>query len=453
MVLFSSKKSVNHLLLLMPLAAAFFSLPATASEISTLKQSVDYALEHNRLLAADAQSLVQARARQDGAFGRLMPRVDLSTGVVRTDSPLNYLGIKLNQQRMTAADFAPAFINNPGYINNYQTRLGVSLPVYQGGALWAGRKLADHQAESSNFAHQAARQQVIYQTVEAYARTRQTLSQIEAMQSSVAAAKKRYQDTQIMQKKGILIDSDVMDARVHLLRTDLQLQQAKNAHAQSIDVLHHVMGDGDISLHLDEDPQLKAITYTLESAIEHALENRPDLTALHEAYIAATAGVDQARSSFLPHVNLVAASEWNASTLSLKNRNSMFGATVNMNLFAGGSDLAEMRVARAELVALEYKINDRKQQIRNEVSHVWRMLDESRLRYQSEGEAMKQSVESLRIKSLRHQQGMTKTSELLDAQVLADSARVSAIRARYDVTIAQAALLLSVGSLDEGSIQ
>ena len=442
----------SRTMLLMPLAAVFFVSSATAAEISTLKQSVDYALEHNRLLAADAQSLTQAKARQDGALGRLLPRVDLSTGVSRTDSPMNYLGIKLNQQRMTAADFNPAFINNPGFINNYQTRLGVTMPIYQGGALWAGRKLANHQAESSRFAHQAAIQQVIFQTVEAYARTRQTLSQIEAMESSLGAAKKRYQDTQILQKRGILIDSDVMDARVHLLRTDLKLQQAKNAHAQSIDALQRVMGNGEIVVQLDEDPQLKAVSFSLESAVEQALANRPDMNALHEAYQAASAGVDHSRAGFLPHVNLMAASEWNASTPSLKNRNSMIGATVNINLFAGGSDLAGMRVARAELIALEYKIGDRKQQIQNEVSHAWRMLDETKLRYQSESEAMKQSVESLRIKSLRHKQGMATTSELLDAQVLADSSRVAAIRARYDVTIAQAALLLTVGSLDEGII-
>jgi len=452
MALFKSPGLEAPIIPFMLLAVVVSALPATASEISTLKQSVEYALEHNRLLAADAESLAQARARQDGAFGRLLPRVDLSTGVARTDAPGSYLGIKLNQQRMTAADFNPAFINSPGYINNYQTRLGVSLPIYQGGALWAGRKLANHQAESSLYVHQSVRQQVIFQTIDAYARTRQTFSQIEAMESSVSAAKKRFQDTEAMHKRGILIDSDVMDARVHLLRTGLQLEQAKNAHAQSIDALRRVLGNGEISMSVDEDPQLKSIELTLDSAVDYALDNRPDLNALHQGYKAASAGVDQARSGFLPQVNLVAASEWNASTLSLENRNSMIGATVSMNLYAGGSDLAQMRVARAELVSLEYKINDRKQLIRNEVSHAWRMLDEARLRYQSESEAMKQSIESLRIKSLRHKQGMATTSELLDAQVLADSSRVAAIRARYDVTIAHAALLLTIGSLNEGII-
>jgi len=463
MAFFLPDISENHSImnkLRVPLAVAFFSLPAiatvpaTATEISTLKQSVSYALAHNRMLAADAQSLEQAEARQAGAWGHLMPRLDLSSGVVRTDAPGSYLGMKLNQQRMTAADFNPAFINNPGYINNYQTRLDLSMPIYQGGALWAGKKLAGHQAEASRFAHQAVSQQVIFHTVEAYARTRQTFSQIQAMESAVSAAKKRYQDTENMHKRGILIDSDVMDASVHLLRTELQLQQAKNGHAQSLDVLQRVLGlNGEVAMHADEEPRIQGLNLTLEAAMAHALLNRPDLQAMQQQYEAADAGIDKARSGFLPHVNLVAASEWNASTLAMKNRNSMIGATVSMNLFAGGSDLAGIRGARAELVALEYKIGDRKQQIENEVAQAWRTLDEAKLRYQSESQAVKQSEESLRIKSLRHQQGLSTTSDLLDAQQRADSSHVSAIRAQYDVTISQAALLMAVGSLNEEVIQ
>ena len=115
--------------------------------------------------------------------------------------------------------------------------------------------------------------------------------------------------------------------------------------------------------------------------------------------------------------------------------------------------MARMRAAQAEKVSLEYKAGDLKQQIRNEVAQAWRQLAESRMRYASESEAMNQSEESLRIKSLRYEQGLTKTSDLLDAQVQADSVRVATIRAKYDVSVAEAALLLAIGGLNEEVIQ
>jgi len=383
-----------------------------AAEITSLRQSVAYALHNNRLLAADASSVEQAKAGQDQAYGNFMPRIDWSTGVVRTDSPSNYFGTKLNQRKITAAAFNPTFLNNPGYINNYQSRLNLSMPIYQGGALWAGKKQADHQLEASSLNHD------------------------------------------FMQQRGVLIDSDVMDAHVHLLRTRLKLKQAENAYASAMDHLQRVLGLAD-NTHVaaSEEPALADRRFGLKDAVAKALSMRSDMKGLEQSHQALQAGVDATKAAFLPHVSLVAGQEWNASTLSLKNRNTMIGATVSMNLFAGGSDRAKMRATQAKLTALELQISDHKQQIRNEVANAWRMLDESRARDESEHEALKQSEESLRIKSLRYEQGLTKTSDLLDAQSLVDQTRLSAIGAKYDVTISKAALLFAMGMLSEEVIQ
>jgi len=457
-VFFWSNISVNYnalirrVLFLMIATVAVHA--ADATEITTLRESVAYAVQHNRLLAADGSSVEQARAGQDQVRGQFMPRVDLSTGVLRTDSPSNYFGTRLNQQKITAADFSPAFLNNPGYINNYQTRLDVRMPIYQGGALWAGKQKADHQLQSAIFGHDFMQQQVIYQTIAAYVQTRASFAAIHAMQMAVKAAEKRYQDTQALQKRGVLIQSDVMDAHVHLLHSRLKLKQADNAYAQAKEALQRVLGlDGDTVLKVEAEPHLAAAGWTQDQAVKQALEMRPDLKALEKAYQASQADVDASRSAFRPRVDLVAGQEWNASTPSLKNRNTTIGATVSMNLFAGGSDRANMRASRAKEIALELKLSDQKQQIHNEVRQAWRMLDESRARNVSEREALKQSQESLRIKSLRYKQGLTKTSDLLDAQVQVDTTRLSSIRAKYDVTIAQAALQLAVGTLNEGVIQ
>jgi len=425
-----------------------------AAEIATLRQAIDYAVHNNRLLAADASAVDQASAQQDMVQGRFMPRIDLSTGVVRTDAPSSYFGTRLNQQKITAADFNPTFLNNPGYINNYQTRLNLSMPIYQGGALWAAKKQADHQAQASTMKHGFMQQQVIFQTIAAYVHSREARAAIAAMNTALTAAKKRDQDTRALQKRGVLIASDVMDAHVHVLRTQLKLKQAENAHAKAIEHLQRVMGlDGDMQVNSNAEARLKDVTLSLAEAVQQALSERADMKGLEQSYQAMQAGLDAATAAFLPHVSLVAGQEWNSSTLALKNRNSMVGATVSINLFAGGADRANMRATQAKLTALEFQIRDRKQQIQHEVANAWRMLDESKVRDASEAEALKQSQESLRIKSLRYAQGLTQTSDLLDAQSLVDQTRLSRIGAKYDVTIARAALLLAMGILNEEVVQ
>lgn len=456
---FSAHISVNYYSLiskgmLLLLLSMMVAASAQAGEISTLRQSVDYALHNNRLLAADASAVVQARAGQDQAYGHFMPRLDWSTGVIRTDSPSNYFGTKLNQRKITVSAFNPTFLNSPGYINNYQSHLNLSMPIYQGGALWAGKKQADQQLEASSMNHGFMRQQVIFQTISAYVHSRQAYAAVDAMKTAVGAAEKRFEDAQALQKRGVLIDSDVMDAHVHLLRTRLKLKQANNAYAKALEQLQRVMGLADgVQVAVTEEPRLADTRLSLKEAVVKALAQRSDLKAMAHAYQALQAGEDATRSAFLPHVDLVATQEWNASTLSLKNRTTTIGATVSMNLFAGGSDRAKIRAAQAKITALELQISDHKQQIRHEVANAWRMLDESRFRDQSEREALKQSEESLRIKSLRYEQGLTRTSDLLDSQSLVDQTRLSSIGAKYDVTISRAALLLAMGMLDEGAIR
>ncbi len=436
------------------LLAALLISSAVAGEITTLKQSVVYALVHNRLLAADASSLDQARAHVDDVAGNLLPRLDVSSGINRTDSPGDYFGIKLNQQKITAADFTPARLNNPGFINNYRTRIGLSMPIYQGGGLWAARKQAEHLAGSSDFNHIFMQQQVIYQTISAYVRVRQAGAQIKAVESAVAAAEKRYLDTLAMRERGLLIDSDVMDAHVHLLRSTVQLQQAKNAHARSRDELRRVLGlDQQTNLNVDEEVHLNEARQTLPQAVDSALLERPDLKALNESYMAAGSALEHSDASFRPRIDLIAAQEWNASTPALRNPNTMVGAIVSMNLYAGGTDQAKQRAATAKMISLEMKIGDFKQQIRNEVAHAFRMLGETRLRHQSESEALKQSEESLRIKSLRYKQGLATTTDLLDAQLQVDNSRLASIQAEHDVIIARAGLLLATGTLNEEIIR
>ncbi|RLL54725.1 TolC family protein [Mariprofundus sp. EBB-1] len=427
---------------------------ANAVEISSLRQGVDYALAHNRMLAMDNSSVDQSRANQDLVKSQFMPRLDLSTGVVRTDAPGRFFGTKLNQQRIKAADFTPAFLNNPGFINNYQTRLNINMPLYQGGAMWAGKEQADHDVEASELQHEYMQQQIVFQTIHAYTRARQAKAAIQAMQAAVNAAEKRYQDTLVLEKRGVLIASDVMDARVHLLRSELKFKQANNIYAHTLELLQRVLAlDSDARLNVDGEPELATAQMTLAEALEKSLQQRVDLKAMEASYRASKAGVDASKATFLPRVDLVAGQEWNASTPALKNRNSMIGATVSMNLFSGGADRARLRASRAKEMNMAYKISDLKQQIHNEVTQAWRMLDESKISDASEREALKQSEESLRIKSLRYQQGLAKTSDLLDAQLQVDTTRLASIRAKYDVTIAKAVLQLAVGTLNEKIIQ
>ncbi len=424
-----------------------------AEETLSLKTSISLALDHNRMLAVAEEQAHAAQAQADAATGQLMPRLDLSTGVFRTNSPLNSFGTKLQQQSVTAADFNPALLNNPANINNYLTRLNLTMPLFAGGANWAARAAAQSQAQASVHQFHFHKQQLIYQTIAAYVQTRQALAQVEAQQHAVRAAKKRWNDAKALKKRGIAIESDVMDAHVYVLRNQVALAQAKAQYQDSLDNLSLVLGSTHLNAIRLAEPVIQFEPTTLDALLSQAYTNRADFLALQSHVEAANAGKRQVQADYYPHINFIATQEWNSDTFGLNNDNTTIGINLTMNLFAGGSSNAQTRAAEAKRIMASLQLENKRQQITNEIRQAWRSLDIAAQRLQSETEALNQTLESLRIKSLRQQQGLEKTSDLLDAQARADASKVAYIQAKYDYMIAKAALLLAAGTLHEGVVQ
>jgi len=430
------------------------NISMAAENSLTLKESITFAMQHNRMLSASANQANAAQAQVDMATGRLLPRLDVSSGFYRTNSPLNSFGTKLQQQNVSATDFDPNALNNPAYINNYQSRLGLSLPLFAGGANWAARSSAKAQANASVYALKQHQQQLIFQTISAYVMARQALAQVHAQEQALNAATKRWEDAKALKKRGIVIESDVMDANVHVLRNQVALDQAQGFYADSLESLRLIMGMNEVqNIETLAEPELNYNTPDLEALITHATNQRADLLALQQQVEAASSAQTQAQAGFFPHVNLVAAQEWNHDSFGLQNDNTMVGINVTMNIFAGGADAAQARAAESKHIILGLQVQDKKQQIRNEINQAWRGVSIAEKRLHGEHEAMKQTAESLRIKSLRHKQGLEKTSDLLDAQARADASTVAHIRATYDFIIAKTALLLASGTLNEEVVQ
>lgn len=430
------------------LTALVVPVPLFAAEITTLKDSVAYALEHNRMLAISSNRVDSAEAQVDMVTGRMLPRVDVSTGFVRTNSPLGSFGAKLQQQSIT--NFSPAAINQPGYVNNYQSRLGLTMPIFSGGANWASRANARNQADASSLEFKFQQQQVIYQTIAAYAHARETLAEVNVLSNAVKAAKKRWQDVEAMKKRGMAIKSDAMDAHVHVLRSQVALSEAESRYEESIESLRLILGMEDNSrLNVVSEPSLLFSMEPTDQMLEKYDDRRADLLALENRLNAAENRRNQHMAAYLPRVDFVAAQEWNNGTFGLRNRNTTVGVNVKMNIFSGGEDLAKVRAATSEKVSIEYQLADKRQQAANEIRQAVRVLRMTKQRFESETVALEQTTESLRIKSLRHAQGLEKTSDLLNAQVNADASEMAHIRAKYDLTIAKAALLLAAGTLDE----
>ncbi len=429
--------------------------PQASEQKLTIQQAVDLALSQNYLLAAEQARVDAAQSAALGAERSRWPTITAYSAISRTDSPLQAFGSKLEQSRISANDFDPSNLNNPDAVTNFQTRLEIAAPIYSGGAITAGQQRAGALADATVAARQGLEQRIIFEIIKTYSEALQAEAQISATQKAYQAAKNHQQTTQAMLEKGIVIQSDLMDADVHLLNVNVTQTQAKHARARAEDRLRDLLGvDFETELLLESfELQIDFNAVDITDWLQWASVHRSDLKVLQEQMNASQSTIVERRSAFKPQVAVKAVQSWNSDSIAIENGNTMIAGVVEWNLFSGGADKAALDVATAQSAQLRYQLQDKQQQIRREVMDASRQLSEAQYRKQARKQALKQAEEALRIRTLRHDQGLENTTDLLMSQAQADSVQAEYIRSGFDVTLAQAALFMAAGKLTSEVVQ
>ena len=423
---------------------------APADTISLdIHSGVALALKQNPALMASEMDVSGADAGLAEARAGLFPRVDVRSTAMKTNSPLDVFGTKLLQQSVTANDMALATLNNPTAVTNYQNSVTASLPLFSGGATYGRINEAKQGLQASMHANAMQQQRIIFQVIQGFA----GLEAARAMKTVAEQAQKSSDEhlrvANSLFARGMVVKSDVLNAKVHLEDSNLAVISAANAEAQTLDRIRALLNlDAGSALVIRDGVAIPAPAQGLAQLTEVALHKRPDLLALQAQKDAAEAGTTVARAGMLPHVNLVASEQWNDPQWRLRHPNYQIAAMVDLNVFAGGRDKAAMDKAQAEHARL-----DKTHQIENEVAEAYRGLHEADQRLLSRQEALAQAEESLRITDSRYKAGLERMADLLLAQTQLDQARANVIQARFDQVMTRARLYLATGQLTPEVLQ
>ncbi len=434
------------LIIVLTLLAAEYSY---AAETLTIGQAVETAIRNNPgLKAADAQ--VEAAdagiARSTSAF---LPKVNLSETWSRSDNPLMVLGTKLNQEIVTPADFNPSVINNPEPLSNYNTRLSVVQPVFNGGKEYLGRAQAKLAKDASIQDRERARQETVYNVIKAYygvllAReyNRVALLSLETSVANVKLAEARY-------KAGAVLQSDLLRAKVQYAEVREMVTRSDNGIRLAAAGLNFAMGvpqnsEFEIAGALEQQEPGADV----DAVIGEALNKRPDLMAMDLNRQNAEKSVRQARTDYLPSLNLMGQADWNSDRFAGDNAKSWtVMAILQWNLFDGlatRSRVKEAVAASSRMKSLEEQTRESVQlQARQAFYNVKTSLD----RIAATASSVQEAEEGLRIVQKRYETGMTTFVDVLGAESALIRARTNALQALYDNNISSAELKLAKGTL------
>jgi outer membrane protein TolC len=415
----------------------------------TLDQAIDLALRNNPgLKAADAQVEVTDAGVLRSVSG-FLPKVTVSETWSRTDSPLMVLGTKLNQEIVTPADFNPVVLNNPDLISNYNTRLAVMQPIFNGGREYIGRKQATLAREASIQDRERSRQETVFNVIKAYYGVllaneyhKVAVQSMETTAATVKLAEARY-------KAGAVLQSDLLRATVQLAEVREMATRSLNSVKLAMAALNFAMGVPQGTEH-DIIGALSAqdMKSGMDAMLDEAASKRPDLMSMELNLRNTEKSVTMAKTDYLPSLNLMAQMDWNSDRPAGDDAKSWaVMAVLQWNLFDGlvtKSRVKEALATNSKMRSLEEQTRSAVQlQVRQAYYNLTASLD----RIAATSSSVQEAEEGLRIVQKRYEVGMTTFVDVLGAENSLIRARTNVLQALYDNNIAQAELNLAVGTL------
>jgi len=435
--------------------AIFISLASSASWAEKLeyKQCVETALSQNPDLAISRAQIEQAEAAVRQAEGNKKPHLNLSLTATRSNDALNAFGLKLGQERIGLADFNPATLNAPASINNFNSRIELLVPVYNGGMVQSYIDTAKAYVRAAQSGDEVARQQLTKHVLMAYQGVHTARAYIKLAEEARAAAEEYVRISDKLHKQGMVVKSDVLSAKVNLQDIKVKVVEAKNAEAAALNQLALLMGKSlDESLDVGEPVTPAMLDGSVTDLRAQALNDHAGLRALRNQLEGASAQVGAARSGKKPQFNVMLRQDWNDKNPGFDASSYTVAGVLSWAAFDGGINNATIDRAQAARAEVAAKLRQAEDGIGYQVTDARRKSLEAEEKIGVREGGVEQAQEAQRLVRKRYENGMATLIELLGAQAQLDKAGADLVAARYELAVNRAELKRAVGVLSTEQI-
>ena len=438
------------------LAASAMLVGTTLAQSSaaplTLHDAASIALEKNPLRKAALADTKAASAGVREAQSFLMPHVSFSEQATRGNDPVYVFGSKLRQQRFTTDDFFLNQLNTPLPYGNFSTRFGGTWNLFDSFASWHGVNRAKEMNIAASHQLERTDQEILFRVVQSYYGVFLAMKQLEVAEHSQKTAKSIMDRSQVRYDAGLVVESDLLSAKVRLASREQELIRARNNLEFAQAQLNTGMGVSVDTPYQPVDPlaERNLPVSSLPDLEQKALTTRPDLKRIEAQQTAQELSVAIAKSSFGPRLNAFAGWEMdNPTFLAGGGGNSWLGGIeLQIDLFQGGAKRAALSRERANAEKITALKQAASNAVRLEVRQAYYDQDASRQQVEVARSAITQALESLRIHQDRYDGGLLTITDLLGAEEAARRTQTDYLQAIYQFHISYANLELACGTLN-----
>lgn len=239
---------------------------------------------------------------------------------------------------------------------------------------------------------------------------------------------------------------DVTKTELDLSNAQLDLITAENDLKVAWVKLYNAMGVNTADqFTINDTLSFKEYAITLESALDRAYQNRPDLRSLVAQKSSAETSADRAKRDFFPTISGNARYNFQGSQYPLGQMWNA-GVSMNMNIFEGMLTRNKVEEWIARTRSVESQIDAKKLDIFLNVKQSYLNLLKAKATISNTEVQIKQATENLELANLRYSAGLADPLEVTDATVGYSKAKLANISALYDYKTAQANIERAMGN-------
>jgi outer membrane protein TolC len=356
--------------------------------------------------------------------------INPATGTVVTDASGNPVFQKYT--------YLPASKSTFSLGNVYVVNGGFTQPVYMGGKIREANKIAAYTKEIADHNLSLSQNELIYSVDEAYWRIVSLREKVKLAGQYRQMLIRLVSDLENIHSEGIITNNDLLKAKLKLSESDILLLKAKNGMEISKMVLCQMTGvPYSSSIALTDSLNKTDITVKNYMVNTDEVAERPELKILEKNVDIARSGVKLMLSRYLPNIALTAGYSFmnpNPYNGLAKEFGSDYniGLVCNIPIFHFNDKKHTLNAARFEQESAVSKLEESKELIVLQLQQAIYNYTETIKKTDYARLALDQAQENLKYTQDNFGEGILKTSDLLEAQMLWQKSYSELIDARTD---------------------
>lgn len=441
-------------------------------QMISLDEAIAVTLTENPAMKAAAYEERAAQQERRAAIGLRMPQINVTGAYAYMAKDI---GFDFNDMKGPAKDLAgkilgSGMITDPTIIQGIQGLLNpmmnadwflkvqdqslgfvggeVTLPIWMGGKINAANRAAKINEKSAVEQGNQTRNALISELVERYFGLALATQVVEVRQQVVEGVRKHLQDAIALEKNGMIAQSERLYVAFKMAEAERELANAKLQAETIASALSNTLG---------REKEWQPVTAMFILANVEELDYYQDLAQIRNPLLSqvslkrqlAEEGIRAQRANFLPQVAAIGGgSFYNYQVAGLVPRWAV-GVGVNIKIFDGLN--REYKYSAAKQTAR--RVGELQNKAGKDISVLVEKLYNQLMNYRNQMTSIDASIafaeEYLRMKNAAFLEGMSSSSDLIDAELNLAGIRTERLQAAYKYDLLLAQLLEAAGISDE----